>query len=182
LCDVAHAGRKLARLEIQAHDRIRAAAAAIARGRPIDRHRLLASLPHSAARRKTQLLLAAASPQVEVKRRVFERYLGDHALAEDWIVASLPYFNDAGHARLTLPFLAPALAAVPRLAGMKKIFFVDRWLESFLGGQHSAVALGHARTAFKVTALAPELAQKVREPLAELSRAVSIRTRWARRR
>ncbi len=182
LVEIACGQRRLPHLVLEPEDRVRAAASARAQGRAIEPRRLLAGLPNGSARRKAALLLAAAAPERESKRSLLDRYLSDGKLPEAWIVASLPYFNHCAHAHLTLPLLPRALDALPPLARIKKVFFINRWLESFLGGQHSAEALAQARAALKTAHLAPDIALKVIEAIAELRSAVAIRRRWQRER
>jgi len=171
--------RKLARVHITESNRFRAAAAATVRGMAIDRRQILGVYATGAPRRKAEFLLGAASPDPRTKRTLFERYLADRSLAEDWIVASLEYFNHPAHATQTRPLLVPALEALPSLARSRKIFFVNRWLASFLRGQYFDEALTCTREFFRRTKLPREVELKVREAADELQRVVTIRQRWS---
>jgi aminopeptidase N len=82
---------------------------------------------------------AAASP--EVKAAYFTRFFSDESLNEEWVTASLAAFNHPRHAPLTLPYLEPALERAEWLRDHRRIFFLPRWLDAFIGGHSSAGAL-----------------------------------------
>ena len=123
--------------------------------------------------------LQAAEPRAERKREVLTRWLADTPPPDHWIDAALPYFNHPAHAALTLPVLRRALEALPVLAARHKIFFVNRWLASCIGGQRSEDALAVIRGFLDRSALAPDLRLKVLEPAYALERDIAVRKRWA---
>ena len=172
---VATVTRRWGSLAITSQDRLHAAAAAIIQGVPLDARLALANCPTEAARRQWRLFLSAASPNPRMKRVVFDRYLGDRSLAEAVVIASLDYFNHPAHAAVTLPHFEAALRSLPSLARTRKIFFVNRWLKSFFGGQYSAEALVRARTVLEDAGLDADIAAKAREAHSELRRVVSLR-------
>jgi aminopeptidase N len=121
----------------------------------------------------------AARPDPAAKRRQFAGWLEDPALAESWIEESLAPFNTVEHASSTAPFLAPALAQLPKLKRERKIFFVNNWVAAFLGGQTSPEALASARAFLRAGKLDPDLRRKVLESLDGLERTVRIREKFS---
>jgi len=92
----------------------------------------------------------------------------------------MPYFNYWTQPDLTLPFLKPALEALPKLKRERKIFFVLNWLDGFLGGQNSPAALGAADDFLQTGEIDGDLRLKVLEARDELARTVKIRERYAK--
>jgi aminopeptidase N len=88
--------------------------------------------------RKQAYIAEAARADAATKQRYFKDYLQNPQVAEDWIEGSLSSFNAWRQSALTLPYLKPALAALPQIKRTRKIFFTLAWLNAFLGGQHSA--------------------------------------------
>jgi aminopeptidase N len=122
----------------------------------------------------------AARALPEAKKRYFDAYLTDTKLAESWIEASLAPFNSIQQSELTLPYLERALAELPTLKRTRKIFFVNGWLASFLGGQCNERALRSVRGFLDRTpALDRDLRLKVLESVDGLERCVRIRTKYA---
>jgi aminopeptidase N len=119
---------------------------------------------------------AAAVPTAANKATYFQRYFDDTALNEEWVTASLGAFNHDLHAELSLPWLRPALERAEWLRDHRRIFFLPRWLDSFIGGHASAEAL---RTVDEFLAAHPALPldvrRKILQPRDELARAVRIR-------
>jgi hypothetical protein len=109
---------------------------------------------------------------------MFERFVGDATLAESWVEEALVPFNAPEHAAATLPLLARALAALPELKRTRKIFFVERWLGAFLGGQANAQALAEVHRLLE-GALDADLRLKVLEAADGLERAARIRERYS---
>ena len=142
--------------------------------------RVLALEPRSMERRLAAHCLQAASPNAEQKRSTFLRWLEDPSLPEYWIDAALPFLNHPAHGELTLPLLAPALDALPLLERTRKIFFVNRWLASFLGGQSGDAALGVVRKALDRAQLPRDLRRKVLEASTPLARDLSVYRHWHR--
>jgi hypothetical protein len=163
-------------------DRLALAAVLVADGQRSARHaaRDLGLVPGSVERRLALHCLDAASPSAERKRAVFARWLADGSLPEYWIDAALPHFNHPAHAQLTLPLLKPALDALPQLERTHRIFFVQRWLAAFLGGQCGEAALGVVRRHLARKGLAADLRLKVLEASAPLARDVAVYRRWHR--
>ncbi|MGE5793339.1 MAG: M1 family aminopeptidase, partial [Bacteroidota bacterium] len=122
---------------------------------------------------------AAARPDPGAKRREFDRWREDPALAESWIDDSLAPFNTVEHAAATLPLLEAALGELPKLKRERKIFFVNNWLAAFLGGQQSAQSVATVKRFLREAKLDPDLRRKVLEQLDGLERTVRIRRRFS---
>jgi aminopeptidase N len=121
-------------------------------------------------------IAGAARPTVENKRAYYERYFGDESLNEEWVTASLGAFNHDLHAGLTLPYLEPALASSLWLRDNRRIFFLPRWLDSFIGGQSSPEALQVVDTyLLENPDLPPDLRRRILQARDELDRVVRIR-------
>jgi aminopeptidase N len=125
--------------------------------------------------RKQAYVVEAAQAVAETKRRYFDDYLKNKALAEDWIEGSLGAFNSANQSGLTLPYLKPALEALPQVKRERKIFFVLAWLNAFIGGQQDQTALDQVREFLRTNKLDRDLELKVLEVMDELERTVRIR-------
>ena len=78
----------------------------------------------------------------------------------------------------TAPFVAAALAQLPKLKRERKIFFVNNWLAAFLGGQTTPEAVATAKRFLRETKLDPDLRRKVLEQLDGLERTVRIRRKF----
>ncbi len=120
---------------------------------------------------------AAAIATQENKRKYFDAYLNDPKLAESWIEASVNPFNTVLQSELTLPYLQPALAELPKLKRTRKIFFVNQWLSAFVGGQCDPRALETVQQFLKTNeqTLDRDLRLKVLEAMDPLERCVKIR-------
>jgi aminopeptidase N len=125
--------------------------------------------------RKQAYMAEAARADAAVKGRYFDDYLKNRAVPEDWVEGSLVPFNSGNQSALTLPFLKPALEALPQVKRERKIFFVLAWLNNFLGGQTSPEALAQVQAFLKSTPLDRDLELKVLEVMDELERTVRIR-------
>jgi aminopeptidase N len=124
-------------------------------------------------------IAGAGLPQREAKARHFARMLGDPALNEEWATASLAAFNAPGQGELTLPYLLPALERLEWIREHRRIFFLPRWLASFVGGQTSTAALGVVDAWLAdLPDLAPDLRLKVLQQRDELERTVRLRAAW----
>jgi aminopeptidase N len=122
----------------------------------------------------------AARASAETKKRYFDAYLNDAKLAESWIEASHGPFNSIQQSDLTLPYLERALAELPNLKRTRKIFFVNGWLASFLGGQCNQSALNTVRGFLDGNPqLDRDLRLKVLEAVDGLERCVRIRAKYA---
>jgi aminopeptidase N len=128
--------------------------------------------------KKYAYIAEAARPDAGVKRRYFEDYLHNDSIAEDWISASLGAFNRWNQAELTLPFLRPALDALPDIKQRRKIFFLVSWLDSFIDGQQSAAAQTRVADFLKTAKLDQDLRLKILQAEDSLDRTVKIRAKF----
>ncbi len=129
--------------------------------------------------RRQAYAAGAARSDPATKREYFSAFLDDPRLAERWIEESLAPFNAVEQETLTLPYLEPALRALPELKRRRKIFFVNDWLAAFIGGQRSARALGVVQRFVSQPALEPDLRLKLLEAVDGLERTVKIRARYS---
>jgi aminopeptidase N len=129
----------------------------------------------SDARARLAFAARAARPDARAKRRVLDAILSTPDLPERWIEDALPYLNDLRHVAHTAPLLPQALAALPALAVRYRIFFANRWIESFIGGQTSADAVRLARQFIRRRNIPATVTRKVLESLDDLERTVRIR-------
>ncbi|NJD08984.1 MAG: aminopeptidase [Gemmatimonadetes bacterium] len=118
----------------------------------------------------------AAIPSAAGKAAYFARYFEDSQLNEEWVTASLAGFNHELQDQLSLPWLRPALERAVWLRDHRRIFFLPRWLDAFIGGHSSPAAL---QVVDDFLAAHPDLPadvrRKVLQPRDELARAVQIR-------
>ncbi len=122
---------------------------------------------------------AAATPTADHKRQVFRRLLDDASLQESWIEEALPGLNRAGHASLTLPLMEEALSVLPALKRRHRIFFINHWLEAFVGGQSGEQALALVDARIADATLDADLRRKLMEAADGLRRAVRSRVAHA---
>lgn len=120
----------------------------------------------------------AARQESATKQQYFNDYLHDASRPEDWIEQSLGAFNYWNESDLTLPYLKPALEALPQIKRERKIFFVLGWLNGFIGGQTSAAAQAQVREFLRAPNLDQDLRLKILEVSDELDRTVRIRQRF----
>lgn len=161
-------------------DRFRLVARLLVRADP-DGPRLLAeaaALERSDNARRYAFAASAALADAEAKRAMFRRFTRETDLPESWIEAALAPLNAPEHAAYTRPLLDAALARLPELKRRRKIFFVENWLQAFLGGQADAAALAAVQRALDA-GLDPDLRLKLLEAADGLERAVRIRSRYA---
>ena len=131
--------------------------------------------------RRRAFIAGAAFPDSAVKRDYFIRYFRDSTLNEDWVTASLGAFNDPDQSSLTLPWLRPALDTLPWVQKHRRIFFLGRWLDAFIGGHRSPEALAVVdRFLAESPALPRDLRQKVLQTRDDLERTVRIRRAFPR--
>ena len=71
---------------------------------------------------KYAYMAQAARPESGSKQKYFNDYLHDSSRPEDWIEQSLGSFNYWNQSELTLPYLKPALEALPQVKHERKIF------------------------------------------------------------
>jgi aminopeptidase N len=125
---------------------------------------------------RSAFVAAAARMTPEEKKRYFERYFSDATLNEEWVTASLSAFNEPTHAALTLPYLQPALEKAEWIREHRRIFFLPRWLESFIEGQSTPEALQTVDRFLASTPQLPiDLRRKIQQSRDELERTVRIR-------
>jgi aminopeptidase N len=161
-------------------DRFRLATRLVQRGQPAGAALLTAleKLEGGGDARRYAFAARAARPGAPAKRAVYERLRNDAALPESWVEEALEPFNAPEHAADTAPLLANALGALPELKRTRKIFFVERWLSAFLGGQADAAALEEVRRLLQA-GLDDDLRLKVLQAADGLERAVRIREQHA---
>jgi aminopeptidase N len=148
--------------------------------KPLDRWRMVAALLARRDEEAESLLDAeAARADAATKQRYFNDYLNNRAVAEDWVDGSLAPFNSSNQPSLTLPYLKPALEALPQVKRERKIFFTLAWLNAFIGGQRSREALDQVQEFLKANRLDRDLELKVLEVMDELERTVKIRGKFA---
>lgn len=115
----------------------------------------------------------------ENKAKYWNDFVNNKELSESWIEAAFGIFNTSRHADLTAPYLARALAELPNLKRNRKIFFVNNWLGSFIGGQKSKDSLEVVRKFLADNKdLDRDLRLKILENVDGLERAVKIRSKF----
>jgi aminopeptidase N len=128
--------------------------------------------------RKQAYIAEAARADATTKQRYFNDYINNRAVPEDWVENSLGAFNSLNQSALTLPYLKPALDALPQVKRERKIFFVLAWLNAFIGGQTSQQALDQVREFLRTNRIDRDLELKVLEVMDELERTVRIRSQF----
>jgi aminopeptidase N len=121
---------------------------------------------------------AAAKPDAATKKWYFDDYLHNSSRPEDWVSSSLDKFNEWNQAELTMPYLRPALDALPQIKQQRKIFFVLDWIGAFIDGQQSLAADAEVHAWLNSGHLDADLRLKVLEIVDELERTVKIRQRF----
>ena len=127
---------------------------------------------------KYAYVAAAARPTAAAKKQYFDDYVSNPARPEDWVEQSLATFNYWNESDLTLPYLKPALDALPQVKRQRKIFFGLAWLNAFIGGQQSPAALALVQEFLRIAPLDKDLRLKILEVSDELERTVKIRQRY----
>lgn len=127
---------------------------------------------------KYAYMAVAARPDPAAKKQYFDGYLHDASRPEDWVEQSLGPFNYWNQSDLTLPYLAPALAALPQVKHDRKIFFVLGWLNAFIDGQQSPQAQAVVKDFLHSADLDKDLRLKILEVEDELDRTVKIRGKY----
>jgi aminopeptidase N len=126
--------------------------------------------------RRMAFIAGAAVAGPDAKQRYFRRYFDDDALNEEWVTASLAAFNHPLHAELSLPFLDDALERAEWLRDNRRIFFLPRWLDAFIGGHASPEALAVVdRYLERNPDLPLDVRRRILQARDELERAVNIR-------
>ncbi|MGE5322008.1 MAG: M1 family metallopeptidase [Actinomycetota bacterium] len=127
---------------------------------------------------KFAFMAKAARPDAAAKKKYFDDYLHDATRPEDWVSMSLGAFNYWNQPELTLPYLRPALDALPEVKRDRKIFFLLAWLNAFIGGQQSAEAQEQVNDFLNTAQLDNDLRLKVLEVKDELDRTVKIQEKY----
>jgi len=127
---------------------------------------------------KYAYMAQAARPDAATKQSYFHDYVDDPSRPEDWIAQSLGAFNYWNQSALTLPYLKPALEALPQIKRDRKIFFLLGWLGAFIGGQQSPAAQAQVHDFLARAPLDKDLQLKILEVSDELDRTVKIRQRY----
>jgi len=121
-------------------------------------------------------IAGVAGPDAAAKEAYFRRYLDDAALNEEWVTASLGAFNDPAHAALTLRYLRPSLDRLEWIRDHRRIFFLPRWINAFIGGHTSPEALAVVdRFLAESPELPADIRRKVLQARDELERTVRVR-------
>ena len=128
--------------------------------------------------KKYAYMAHAARPDEKTKQWYFDDYLHNTTREEDWIVLSLRAFNYWSQSELTLPYLRPALEALPQIKRERKIFFLLGWLGAFLDGQQSAAAQNQVHGFLDRGNVEADLRLKILEMSDELDRTVKIRSKY----
>jgi len=114
----------------------------------------------------------------ENKAKYWNDLTSNKDISESWIEAAFASFNSVRHSELTLPYLERALKELPNHKRNRKIFFINGWLASFIGGQRSEEALNIVN---KFLADNPDLDRDLRLKILEnvdlIERAVKIRSK-----
>lgn len=128
---------------------------------------------------KYAYMAAAARPDSKTKQEYFNDYLHDPSRPEDWVEQSLGAFNYWNQSELTLPYLKPALEALPQVKRERKIFFLLGWLGAFIDGQQSEAAQQQVHAFLSTAPLDQDLQLKILEVVDELDRTVKIRKKYS---
>ncbi len=121
----------------------------------------------------------AGIPTAENKLKYWKDFTENKDISESYIESAFAVWNSPKHADLTLPYLEKALAELPNLKKNRKIFFVNGWLASFIGGQKSAEALAVVNQFLADNPnLDKDLRLKILENSDNLERAVKIRAAY----
>jgi aminopeptidase N len=128
--------------------------------------------------RKQVYIVEAARREAATKQQYFNDYVNNRDVPEDWVEGSLAAFNSPSQSSLTLPYLKPALEALPQVKRERKIFFTLAWLNAFIGGQQSREALDQVQAFLRANRLDRDLELKVLEVMDELERTVRIRAKF----
>lgn len=123
--------------------------------------------------------VAAANADAAIKREIFNRLIEDPQLPEAWIEEALGPLNVLEHGSQTAPLLRSALDELTKLKRGRKIFFVEHWLNAFVGGQFSRDALTVVDQYLASGEIDRDLRMKVLEARDLLDRTVRIREKYS---
>ena len=155
--------------------------ALVVRGFPTAEGRLLGETARDSTTggRRRAFIAGAGFASPTVKRAYFTRFFTDSTLNEDWVTSSLGAFNDPAQSARTLEYLRPALDTLPWIQRNRRIFFLGRWLDAFIGGHQAPEALAIVdRYLEENPGLPRDLRLKVLQARDDLERTVKIRTRF----
>ena len=94
--------------------------------------------------------------------------------------ASLDGFNAPGQSELTLPYLTKALDMVEWTKEHRKIFFLPRWLDSFIRSHDTKEALEEVQRFLDARKdLSKDIVLKILQSADPLARKLEIRARYA---
>ncbi len=117
----------------------------------------------------------------ENKAKYWNDFVNNKEIAENWIEEAAGVWNAPEHSEMTLPYLEKALAELPNHKQNRKIFSVNGWVASFIGGQESKEALAIVSKFLKDNPnLDVDLQRKILERLDGLERAVKIREKYGK--
>ena len=183
LKDILSGKMKIKELDLKAKDKFDIVTKLIILG-DTDGLKLLAELEKSEtgdAAKRYAYAAKAGIPTKENKLKYWKDFTENKEISESYIESAFNVWNTPKHADLTLPYLKKALAELPNLKKNRKIFFVNGWLSSFIGGQKSKEALEIVN---KFLADNPDLDRDLRLKILEnadnLERAVKIREKYAK--
>jgi aminopeptidase N len=172
---------KIARFELRTKDRFDIVTRLLILGDP-DARALLADLEKKEASDDARRYAYAAGAGIgtaENKAKYWYDFVNNKELSESWIEAAFAVFNTPRHSELTAQYLEKALAELPMIKRNRKIFFVNGWLGSFIGGQKDAASLAVIE---KFLAANPNLDKDLRLKILEnadlIERSVRIRKRF----
>ncbi len=115
----------------------------------------------------------------ENKAKYWADFTANKEIPESWIEAAFGPFNSVRHSERTLPYLERALKELPNHKRNRKIFFVNGWLGSFIGGQRSEEALNIVNKFLADNpTLDKDLRLKILENVDLIERAVKIRAKY----
>ena len=115
----------------------------------------------------------------ENKAKYWKDFTQNKDISESWIEAAFGPWNSNRHSQLTLPYLQRALQELPNHKRNRKIFFVNGWLGSFIGGQRSEEALNIINKFLADNpALDNDLRLKILENSDVIERSVKIRKQF----
>ncbi|HEX8362986.1 MAG TPA: ERAP1-like C-terminal domain-containing protein, partial [Longimicrobium sp.] len=118
----------------------------------------------------------AAIPTAATRAEYFRRYLDDPKLNEEWATASLGAFNDPARPELSHPHLRASLDRLEWIRENRRIFFLPRWVNAFIGGQTTPEALAVVdRFLAENPRLPPDIRRKVLQARDELELTVRVR-------
>ena len=114
------------------------------------------------------------------KGKYWNDFVNNKEISENWISSAVGVWNSPNHSSLTLPYLEKALAELPNHKQNRKIFFVNGWVASFIGGQKSEEALAKVNKFLSDNPkLDADLKRKILERVDGLERAVKIRKKYS---